>query len=92
MIFLPVRMGRYREISQMIMSVFHRFTPLVEPISLDEAFLDVTGSTGLFGEGPVIADEIKKLIKMETGLTASAGVAASKRWRRLLPICRNRMA
>ncbi len=77
-IFLPVRMSRYREVSQMIMSIFHRFTPLVEPISLDEAFLDVTGSTGLFGEGPVIADEIKKLIKRETGLTASAGVSASK--------------
>lgn len=77
-IFLPVRMGRYREISQLIMAIFKRFTPLVEPISLDEAFLDATGSTGLFGEGPVIAGEIKKLIKKETGLTASAGVAASK--------------
>jgi len=77
-IFLPVRMGRYHEISQLIMAIFQRFTPLVEPISLDEAFLDVTGSTGLFGEGPVIAGEIKTLIKRETGLTASAGVAASK--------------
>lgn len=77
-ILLPVRMDRYHEISQMIMAIFHRFTPLVEPISLDEAFLDVTGSTGLFGKGPVIAGEIKKQIKCETGLTASAGVAASK--------------
>lgn len=77
-IFLPVRMGRYHEVSQQIMDIFHRFTPLVEPISLDEAFLDVTGSTGLFGEAPVIAREIKNLILKETGLTASAGVATSK--------------
>ncbi|MHB8788629.1 MAG: DNA polymerase IV [Desulfobulbaceae bacterium] len=77
-IFLPVRMSRYHEVSEQIMDIFHRFTPLVEPISLDEAFLDVTGSTGLFGEAPVIAREIKKLILQETGLTASAGVATSK--------------
>jgi len=77
-VFLPVRMWRYREISQQIMDIFHRFTPLVEPISLDEAFLDVTGSASLFGEGPAIAREIKELIREETGLTASAGVATSK--------------
>jgi DNA polymerase-4 len=77
-IFMPVRMSRYREVSQQIMAIFQRFTPLVEPISLDEAFLDVTSSIGLFGEGPVIAREIKKLIRSETGLTASAGVASSK--------------
>ncbi len=76
--FLPVRMDRYREVSGQVMDIFHRFTPLVEPISLDEAFLDVTGSTGLFGEGPVIAGEIKKMIAEETGLTASAGIATSK--------------
>lgn len=77
-IFMPVRMGRYREVSQLIMAIFKRFTPLVEPISLDEAFLDVTGSLGLFGDGPAIAAEIKRLIQEETGLTASAGVATSK--------------
>jgi DNA polymerase-4 len=77
-IFLPVRMDRYHEVSEQIMAIFHRFTPLVEPISLDEAFLDVSGSTGLFGEAPAIAREIKKLILQETGLTASAGVATSK--------------
>lgn len=77
-VFLPVRMSRYREVSQQIMAIFKRFTPLVEPISLDEAFLDVTGSVGLFGEGPDIARNIKKLITQETGLTASAGVASSK--------------
>lgn len=77
-VFLPVRMARYREISQQVMTIFQRFTPLVEPISLDEAFLDVTGSIRLFGEGPIIAREIKNLIHGQTGLTASAGVATSK--------------
>ncbi|MDD3619798.1 MAG: DNA polymerase IV [Desulfobulbaceae bacterium] len=77
-VFLPVRMDRYREVSDRIMAIFHRFTPLVEPISLDEAFLDVTGSNALFGDGPGIAAEIRKLIREETGLTASAGVATSK--------------
>ena len=77
-IFLPVRMKRYQEISAQIQSIFHRFTPLVEPLSLDEAFLDVTGSTSLFGTPVEIAARIKKLIKEETGLTASAGVASCK--------------
>jgi DNA polymerase-4 len=77
-IFLPVRMSRYREVSRQIMEIFQRFTPLVEPISLDEAFLDVTSSIGLFGEGPVIASEIKRAITGTTGLTASAGVASCK--------------
>ncbi len=77
-VFLPVRMGRYREISDRIMAIFERFTPLVEPISLDEAFLDVTGSSRLFGSGVEIAVTIKKLINVETGLTGSAGVATSK--------------
>ncbi|MBU0482168.1 MAG: DNA polymerase IV [Proteobacteria bacterium] len=77
-IFLPVRMERYREISGRIMAIFNRFTPLVEAISLDEAFLDVTGSERLFGSGAKIAATIKDLIHKEEGLTASAGVAASK--------------
>lgn len=77
-IFLPVRMGRYREVSDRIMAIFARFTPLVEPLSLDEAFLDVSGSTRLFGSGREIAVAIKRLIREETGLTGSAGVAANK--------------
>lgn len=77
-IFLPVRMGRYREISEQIFRIFHHFTPLVEPLSIDEAFLDVTGSTRLFGKPEVIARKIKTQIVRETGLTASAGVAPSK--------------
>jgi len=76
--FMPVRMGRYWEISERIMAIFHRFTPLVEPISLDEAFLDVTNSNRLFGSGSDIAAVIRETIRSETGLTASAGVASSK--------------
>ena len=48
-IFLPVRMSRYKEVSKRVFEIFHRFTPLVEPVSIDEAFLDVTGSTRIFG-------------------------------------------
>ena len=77
-VFLPVRMARYRELSEQIMAIFHRFTPLVEPLSLDEAFLDVTASRALLGDGATIAKEIKRLVREETGLTVSAGVASSK--------------
>lgn len=51
-VFLPVRMHRYREVSQQIFAIFRRYTALVEPLSLDEAFLDVTGSWRLFGPAP----------------------------------------
>jgi DNA polymerase-4 len=77
-VFLPVRMGRYQEISNRIMEIFHRFTPLVEPISLDEAFLDVTDSEMLLGRSEEIARTIKRLVREETGLTVSAGIASSK--------------
>ncbi|MEW6501193.1 MAG: DNA polymerase IV [Thermodesulfobacteriota bacterium] len=77
-VFLPVRMGRYRELSEEIMAIFLRFTPLVEPLSLDEAFLDVTASRALLGNGETIAKEIKRLVREETGLTVSAGVATNK--------------
>ena len=77
-IFLPVRMSRYQEVSKQIFEIFHRFTPLVEPISIDEAFLDVTASIRLFGEPENIARKIKQIILKETGLTISAGIASSK--------------
>lgn len=77
-IFLPVRMSRYKEISDRIFEIFYRFTPLVEPLSLDEAFLDVTGSTHLFGNAEEIAEMIKRSVKEKIGLTVSAGVAPSK--------------
>jgi DNA polymerase-4 len=74
----PVRMKRYVEVSRQIQEIFHQFTPLVEPLSLDEAFLDVTGSRLLFGEASAIAAQIKKRIRDETQLTASVGVAPNK--------------
>ena len=77
-IFLPVRMNRYREVSGQVFQIFHLFTPLVEPLSIDEAFLDVTSSTRLFGQPEVIAQKIKALVVVKTGLTVSAGVAPSK--------------
>ena len=77
-IFLPVRMKRYREISQKVFSIFQKYTPLVEPLSLDEAFLDVTSSGKLFGPAEDIARQIRKEVFTEVGLTISAGVATSK--------------
>ena len=77
-IFLPVRMGRYREVSRDVFRIFHGFTPLVEPLSIDEAFLDVTGSIRLFGQPEDIARTIKQTVLEETGLTVSAGVSSNK--------------
>ncbi|MDR2460353.1 MAG: DNA polymerase IV [Deltaproteobacteria bacterium] len=77
-VFLWVRMDRYHEFSEQVMDIFHRYTPLVEPLSLDEAFLDVTGSISLFGSPPDIARRIKNEVNSETGLTISAGVATQK--------------
>ena len=76
--FLPVDMDKYARESDRIMAILADFTPLVEPLSLDEAFLDVTGSRALHGTGVVIAGRIKTRIRDEVGLTASAGVAPSK--------------
>ena len=77
-IFLPVRMDRYRDISQKILNIFRQYTPLVEPLSIDEAFLDVTGSERLYGTAMEIAVCIKQQVFYEIGLTVSAGVAPSK--------------
>lgn len=77
-IVLPGRMHRYSEISEQVFEIFERFTPLVEPLSCDEAFLDVTGSVRLFGSGEKIGRSIKKAIREELGLVASVGVAPNK--------------
>lgn len=77
-IVLPGRMDRYSEVSQRVFEIFHRFTPLVEPLSLDEAFLDVTSSQTLFGTAEAIARTIKLQVATEVGLTISAGVAPLK--------------
>jgi DNA polymerase IV len=72
------RHERYTEVSEQVFAIFHRFTPLVEKLSVDEAFLDVTDSRTLFGDGEVIARRIKEAVRSELDLTASAGVAPSK--------------
>jgi DNA polymerase-4 len=77
-VFVPVRGRRYQAASREVMTVLRRFTPLVEPISIDEAFLDVTGSRALFGDGESIARAIKAALRDEVGLTASVGVATTK--------------
>jgi DNA polymerase-4 len=77
-IVLPVRMARYKEVSEQVFEIFYLFTPLVEPLSIDEAFLDVTGSIRLLGSAIEIAKKIKQMVVVKTGLTISAGVAPSK--------------
>ena len=77
-LFIKPRMDRYIEVSREIRAVFARYTPLVEPLSLDEAFLDVTSSSRLFGEAESIAVRIKGEIRDELGLVASVGVAPNK--------------
>ena len=77
-IFLPVRMSRYQEVSSYIFSIFRRYTDLVEPLSLDEAFLDVTGSLRLFGTPQAIGAQIQRDIWEEEHLNASVGVATKK--------------
>ena len=77
-IFIAPEHHRYSEISERVMAIFHSYTPLVEPISLDEAFLDVTGSQKLFGTGREIAAKIRKQVEKEEGITCSVGLAQSK--------------
>lgn len=77
--YVPVRMRRYQEVSKKIMSIFHDFTPLVEQLSIDEAFLDVSGMEKLYHNNTEeIGWLIKKRIAAETGLTASVGLAPNK--------------
>jgi len=77
-VFLWPRIDYYAEISGQILEIFGRFTPLVEPLSLDEAFLDVTGSEHLFGPAVEIARQIKQAVRQELRLVVSVGVAPNK--------------
>lgn len=78
LIFCKPRFDVYRKISQQIRTIFHEYTPHVEPLSLDEAYLDVTADLRGIGSATRIAEEIRRRIKAETGLTASAGVSYNK--------------
>ncbi len=77
-VFLPGRYGRYVELSRRLHELFSRFTPVVEGIALDEAFLDVSGAHRILGEGPDIGWLIRGLVADELGLACSVGVARSK--------------
>ena len=77
-ICIPPRMARYQEVSTHVFAIFREFTPLVEGLSLDEAFLDVTASLRLLGDGVSIAQEIRRRIHAATGLTASIGISPNK--------------
>jgi DNA polymerase-4 len=77
-IFVPNRMEDYARISKQIREILLSFTPLVEPLSLDEAFLDVRGCQGLFGPAEAMARLVKERIRGETDLVASVGVAPNK--------------
>jgi DNA polymerase-4 len=76
---VPPRFERYQEISELVMTALERFSPLVEPLSLDEAFLDMTGSTRLFGSPEAIGTRIKAAVHEITGgLTASVGISGTR--------------
>ncbi len=77
-VFLPVDGAKYRRESRRVMEILGRFTPLLEQVSIDEAFLDVAGSEALFGAPDEIARRIKAAVRDEVGLTVSVGAATSK--------------
>ena len=77
-VFVPVDMARYSEVSSHIMEIFRSVSPLVEPLSLDEAFIDVTGARRLLGTGREIGALIRKRVEEEEGITCSVGIATNK--------------
>ena len=77
-VFLPVDGAKYSTVSRQVMSILRGFTPLVEPISIDEAFLDVAGTEALLGSADAVARAIKAAIRREVDLSASVGVATTK--------------
>nr|WP_319556414.1 DNA polymerase IV [uncultured Vibrio sp.] len=78
LVVVPGRMHVYKQVSQQIRAIFERYTPLIEPLSLDEAYLDVTDAMACHGSATLIAEAIRRDIWNELGLTASAGVAPIK--------------
>lgn len=77
-IFVPPRMGAYVEVSKQIMAILGRFSPSIEPLSLDEAFVDATGTEDLFGPPVDLAWRIQRAVKEETQLACSVGAASNK--------------
>jgi DNA polymerase-4 len=78
LVVLPVEMAKYKQASRKIQQIFRRYTPLIEPLSLDEAYLDVTDSPHFKGSATLIAHDIRMSIYRTQGITASAGIASNK--------------
>jgi DNA polymerase-4 len=77
-IFLPSDMAKYAHVSDEVREVFERFSPDIEPIALDEAFLDVSGSLGLFGDALTLGRRLKAEVREAVGLAVSVGIGPSK--------------
>lgn len=77
-VYMPVRMVRYQEISRQVLAILSQYTPLMEPLSIDEAFLDVSGTASLFGSPEQIGRQIKARVRTELGLTISVGISYNK--------------
>ncbi|WP_418610630.1 DNA polymerase IV [Gluconobacter cerinus] len=78
LVFVPARFDVYRAVSMQIHEIFARYTPLIQPLSLDEAYLDLTDYLGAYGSATLVAERIRADIHKETGLTASAGVSYNR--------------
>ncbi|HCH23933.1 MAG TPA: DNA polymerase IV [Oceanospirillaceae bacterium] len=78
LLIIPGRMSVYRQVSQQVMAIFRRYTDIIEPLSLDEAFLDVTEAAKEIGSATAIAERIRAAVEAEIGITVSAGVAPNK--------------
>ena len=77
-VFIPPRMDRYQQLSREVMAVLREFAPLVEPVSIDEAFMDLAGTESLHGPPAALAAALKEAIRERLGLTASIGVAPNR--------------
>lgn len=78
LIVVPPQYDQYLKFSRLTRDIYSRYTDLVEPYGMDECWLDVTGSQALYGDGPAIADEIRRTVRSELGLTVSVGVSFNK--------------
>ena len=77
-IFLPVRMKRYKEVSRQVMTILSAISPLLEQVSIDEAYVDITGTEVLHGEPAALAEKVKQAVRDATGLTCSIGIAPNR--------------
>lgn len=78
LVLVPPQLDKYRRVSRRVMQIFEEFTPLVEPLSIDEAFLDVAGTMRLFGTPVEIGQQLRERVRRETGLPVSVGLAGTK--------------